>query len=60
MVGVLLLADLGEGALEVIDVVGEPGLNFLSEGLSDSALSGNLVVKLNDLLFVVISEPVLD
>ena len=58
VVGVLLVADLDEGFLEVEDVVLEPNLDLIGELLADQVLSDDDVIEVGLPVVVVIFEPV--
>jgi hypothetical protein len=53
VVGVLLLADLSEGGLEVFDVASQPCLDFVGKGFTDEVFLGDLVIDFNKSLVVV-------
>ena len=53
MVGVLLLADLSEGVLEVFDVASQPCLDFFGKGFTDEVFLGDLVIDFDKSLGVV-------
>ena len=53
VVGVLLLADLSEGVLEVFDVASQPCLDFVGKGFTDEDFLGDLVIDFDKSLEVV-------